>query len=79
MRAILGRADEVEPYVLCRLRLPRDVVGLHLHRSWYVQLIVESGPHCIPWDQIEDVKSESMTFPGEKAGKPEREVAQSNR
>jgi hypothetical protein len=39
------------------------------------RLIVKGGPHCITWTHAEEMNAELVNFLGERATKPQREVA----
>jgi len=65
---IHGDADRILPISAAGFRTAKLIKGAR-------QLIVKGGPHCITWTHAEEVNSELVNFLGEKASKPQREVA----
>jgi non-heme chloroperoxidase len=67
-QVIHGDADRILPITAAGLRTAKLIEGAR-------QLIVKGGPHCITWTHAEEVNAELVNFLGEKASKPQREVA----
>lgn len=65
---IHGDADRILTITAAGLRTAKLIEGAR-------QLIVKDGPHCITWTHAEEVNAELVNFLGEKASKPQREVA----
>ncbi len=63
-----GDADRILPISAAGLRTAKLIKGARL-------LVVKDGPHCITWTHAEEVNAELLSFLGEKAGKPLKEVA----
>ncbi len=63
-----GDADRILPIAASGLRTAKLIKGARL-------VIVKDGPHCISWTHAEEVNAELLSFLGEKAGKPLKDVA----
>ena len=65
---IQGDEDRIVPFASSGQRTAKLVKGARL-------VVVKGGPHCITWTHADDVNKELMSFLGETAVKPKREVA----
>ena len=64
---IHGDADRILPITAAGLRTAKLIKGARL-------AVVKDGPHCITWTHAEEVNAELLSFLGEKAGQPQKEV-----
>jgi non-heme chloroperoxidase len=65
---IQGDADRILPITATGLRTAKLIKGAR-------QVVVNDGPHCIPWTHAEEVNAALLSFLGESAGVSRKEVA----